>query len=237
MNRVRCTRISMPTPFLVGPVNVHLLCGDAAVLIDAGFDSPGGRDALESGLKRAKMKPKDLDAILITHGHLDHFGMAARLKEESGAEVWVHRSERLFLERYPASYERVLKRFLRYGRRHGFGEDEFEGMFRLYREYRSFGAPVTPDRYFKEGEKAVFGSLELEPIFSPGHTAGSTCLLDTGTGRLFTGDSVLEQITPVGAAGADDLVHHLGCLAQGSVQHVIGHETDGQRDATGAGQG
>src|SRR5210317_1956328 len=111
MIRLRCTRITMPTPFVVGPVNVHLLTGDAAVLVDAGFDSPDGVLALESGLQRAGMTVKDLDAILITHGHLDHFGLAARLKEASGAEVWAHRSERLFLERYPASHDRVLKRF------------------------------------------------------------------------------------------------------------------------------
>jgi glyoxylase-like metal-dependent hydrolase (beta-lactamase superfamily II) len=80
-----------------GAVNVFLIRGDGgAILVDAG--NPGQADHIlaqlaehtSTSLSAGGVAPHDLRLILITHGHVDHFGSAAELRERTGAPVAIH---------------------------------------------------------------------------------------------------------------------------------------------------
>ncbi len=80
-------QIVVPTPFAVGPVNCYVALSDPITLIDVGPRQPDSRAALHAGLSELGLKTSDLRRIIITHAHADHYGLAAELVRESGAEL------------------------------------------------------------------------------------------------------------------------------------------------------
>jgi glyoxylase-like metal-dependent hydrolase (beta-lactamase superfamily II) len=82
--------ISVPTPFLVGPVNCLLYRGEALTLFDTGPRTDDAWEALNAGLAAEGVTIRDLERVVLTHHHIDHCGLLARVVEVSGAETWAH---------------------------------------------------------------------------------------------------------------------------------------------------
>ena len=83
------TRIETPTPWSgVGPVNAYLVEGSPLTLVDSGFNSPQGQNALRLSLASRELFLESIERILVTHGHPDHYGMVALIQESSGATVY-----------------------------------------------------------------------------------------------------------------------------------------------------
>ena len=100
-------RLSLPTPFPVGPVNVYLLTGKPLTLIDTGPKYPAARAALESGLAALGYRVEDLRCIVLTHHHADHVGLAGELAARSRATVFTHAWNVTLLANY--AQERAAK--------------------------------------------------------------------------------------------------------------------------------
>ncbi len=88
-------RIVIPVPFLEagGPVNAFAIeeAGGGFALFDSGIATDEGRAALEQGLADRRLSVANLTRIIVSHGHVDHYGNAQELSERSGAKVHVHR--------------------------------------------------------------------------------------------------------------------------------------------------
>ena len=70
----------------LGIVNAHLvLCEQGCILVDAGL--PGSEKRIQRALRSAGLSFKDIKLIVVTHGHVDHAGSAASLRELSGAPI------------------------------------------------------------------------------------------------------------------------------------------------------
>jgi glyoxylase-like metal-dependent hydrolase (beta-lactamase superfamily II) len=191
------TRIELPTPYAVGPVNVWVHVGESVVLVDAGASTRTSFDLLELGLMKAGVAWRDVDALLLTHGHLDHFGMGRRIRDVTRARVHAHAEERDFLERYPTSLREMSQLFGAASRGHGFPSAAYDAVARHYGDSVESGESVPVDVEVRDGEQLAFGRLTLEVVHTPGHTSGATCFIDRSTGTLLSGDTVLESITPV----------------------------------------
>src|SRR5574342_224709 len=63
---------------------------DWVVLIDTGSGSERSNATLEAGLAVAGVRPSDLTHVLLTHGHVDHYGGLPYLRERTKALVGVH---------------------------------------------------------------------------------------------------------------------------------------------------
>jgi glyoxylase-like metal-dependent hydrolase (beta-lactamase superfamily II) len=150
----------------------HLLCGlerREAVLIDAGLVGEMGR--LAATLSRLHLGWSDIRAILLTHGHLDHVGNLARLKELSGAPIFAHPAEQPHIDgRYPY---RGAARFC----------GAMEAVGRAVLRYRA----VPIDEPLMPGAALPFwGGLEV--VHLPGHTAGHCGFYSRRFNLLFSGD-------------------------------------------------
>jgi glyoxylase-like metal-dependent hydrolase (beta-lactamase superfamily II) len=81
----------------VRETNCYLLQAEGGtILIDPG--PPGVGDKVIAGAAEADVGPGDVRLILISHGHLDHYGAAEEIQAWCGAPVAAHRGEAAFTE-------------------------------------------------------------------------------------------------------------------------------------------
>ena len=80
-------RLSIPTPFMVGRVNAYLIEDSPLTLIDSGPNSAKALDELEQQLRELGHEIEDIELLIVSHQHIDHFGLASILARRSGAEV------------------------------------------------------------------------------------------------------------------------------------------------------
>ncbi|MFW9806494.1 MAG: MBL fold metallo-hydrolase [Candidatus Thorarchaeota archaeon] len=90
------SRIEIPTPFPVGSMNCYLIEGSPLTLIDTGPKTAKALTPIQNALRNFSYELSDIEQILITHGHLDHIGLAAEFVKErkrvygSPTKVWIH---------------------------------------------------------------------------------------------------------------------------------------------------
>jgi hydroxyacylglutathione hydrolase len=169
--------------------NVYLIDGgDELALVDSGtgLDS----DGILANVSALGHDPRRIRHLFLTHAHGDHAGGAAGLRAQLGARVYLSDAERAALE---AGDEVALG--LDVARRNGY----YPADYRL--------PPCAVAHPLGEGERVRCGRLELEVLATPGHSAGSTCLvLEGAEGRaLFAGDTVFAggKISLLVIPGAD----------------------------------
>jgi glyoxylase-like metal-dependent hydrolase (beta-lactamase superfamily II) len=169
-----------------GVVNWYLVeTEEGPVAVDAGFPT---------AWKQIEPRVRELRAIVLTHGHVDHCGFAPRAQKEAGVPVFVPRGDERIVrspipiarsERFPASY--VLK----------------EGATRrLYlRALRARGVRAHTLRTFEtygHGDALPGG---LRAIATPGHTEGHTALHLPDRDVVFVGDAIVTRDPYTGREG------------------------------------
>ncbi len=186
---MRIIALSLPTPYPVGPVNAYLLPGPPVTLVDCGPKSDEAREALEAGLGRAGVTVAEIERLVITHGHLDHFGLAATVAA-GGAEVYAHPADlpKLRGERWLVQPVRTLVAEA------GFAPELAETLLDVFRRYRKHFDDITPAHLVTDGDRLEFADGTLEVLHTPGHAQGHVCLRDSDA--LISGDLLLEEISP-----------------------------------------
>ena len=116
-----------------------------------------------------------LDAIWITHGHIDHAGGAMDLKDATGVEII------------------------------GPHQDDQPLLSRLEDQARMFGLPgrvrnAVPDRWLNEGDTLAIGAHRFEVLHTPGHSPGHVVFFDRDARFLHAGDVLFA-----GSIGRTDL--------------------------------
>jgi len=175
--------------------NCYLLTdGDAWTLVDAAF--PHTWSPLIRAAHELDLRMRDLQGIVLTHGHFDHVGVAARAVEELGVPVFVHGGDRI-LAAHPYRYRRERSPLL---------------YPLLYpRSFVPVASMVRAGALRVRGVEAVSelpgtGTLDLpgrpEVVFTPGHTYGHCGLLLRDRETLLTGDALVTLDPYKGRRGA-----------------------------------
>lgn len=168
-------------------VNAYVVAeSDGLTLVDCGWKADDVLAALHDGLAAFGFALGDVRRVLVTHQHFDHYGLAGTLHRAGVAEVMMHARD----------WERVQEVI---GRRQQV--DALENTFLERNGYRPQGtdegpgsrAELTPPtRFLDDGDRV--GRLTV--LWTPGHAPGHLCFLDTSSGKLLTGDHILDPITP-----------------------------------------
>lgn len=190
-------RLEIPTPFAIGALNAYLLEGPPLTLIDAGPHTEEAQRALRAQIEALGFRPEQVERLLITHPHLDHFGLARWLKEACGCRVYAHPEAVAEMRDFAAHYERERAYFERLMVEMGMPLQTAQLITRLPAGFAVLAPPVEVDQTLQEGDPVPVevGGSRLEPVDVPGHSPGSLCFHLKGEGALFSGDHILEEIT------------------------------------------
>jgi glyoxylase-like metal-dependent hydrolase (beta-lactamase superfamily II) len=170
-------------------INGYLLEDDCGLtLIDCGWKADDVRAALDEGLALSGYAVRDIKRLLITHFHFDHYGLAGTLIAKGVPELGMHERDWAFLK---ARKERrgetdsIVDAWLEHNGLKVEPDDDEDSVYDRF-DY------VEPTRMLEDGERV--GRLRVK--WTPGHSPGHLCFVDTVSGRTFTGDHVLDPVTP-----------------------------------------
>jgi hydroxyacylglutathione hydrolase len=145
----------------VGPLqcNCSILGDEAtheALVVDPGAD-------IEDILAIVAAHRLTVKAIYITHAHIDHIGGAMRLREKTGAPIYMHAKDTQQL-----------------------------GLLDMQAQWIGMPTPgaVSIDQWVKDMDRVRFGGHAATVLHTPGHTEGSTCLYLPEERKLIAGDTL-----------------------------------------------
>lgn len=170
---------------------MHLVGRDPVTLVDTGPLTEDAWEALGHGLARHGFRIGDVERLVLTHGHQDHFGLAARIQRLGKARLFGGRLDRgHFLGRRNGRF--LLDALTRAG----FGGAARLTMVAMTVAVDRFAEPLSTWNELSGGEVLPGDGWSVLVRSVPGHTPGSLSFEVPEAGVLFTGDTVLRDITP-----------------------------------------
>lgn len=189
-------QLELPTPFAVGPVNVYLATDEPITLIDTGPRDDATRAALDAELSRLGLACSNIQRILITHAHSDHFGLAGEIvRAASSIEVWTHPYNRAWLGDYEAERAARLAFYTRILLEAGVPPEERERIEKGRRESGDVAEAVQVDRAIDEGASVTFAGKDWAVYHMPGHAGGMVCFFEPESRTLLSSDHLLRDIS------------------------------------------
>jgi glyoxylase-like metal-dependent hydrolase (beta-lactamase superfamily II) len=188
-------RLAIPTPFMVGRVNAYLIEDSPLTLVDSGPNSGKALDELEQALSARGHAIEDIELLVITHQHIDHFGLAAILAWRSGAEVAALAS----LAPYLQDYRQAAELDDRYAERmmllHGIPADVVTALRAVSASFRAWGSAVEVTRPLHDGEELELRDRSLRVLHRPGHSPSDTVFLDESRSLMLAADHLIKHIS------------------------------------------
>src|SRR3990172_7897692 len=194
--------IPIPVPFQQagGPVNVYLVeeADGGLLMFDSGLGTPEAEAALASGFSRAGRRFDEVERIVISHGHVDHYGAVRTVMERAGRPipVFAHRADNPKIAESGWRWSERMPLYAAYLARLGVPPQILTAIGKEVA--RGFGMArrvpeVTP---LEPGETLLAKHVALEVHHMPGHTPGLLFLYDRRHRLFLSGDPLLEKVSP-----------------------------------------
>ncbi len=195
-------RIPVPVPFpqAGGPVNVYAIeeAGGGLLLFDSGLGTPDGYAALEAGFAALGRRFSEVTRIVVSHGHVDHYGAARFVQERHGGElpVYAHPADAPKMTEAGPRWHDQAPRYGAYLARLGVPADVLLAVARQGERSFSLARRIPSALPVGEGEVIRTRHLELRVLHMPGHTPGLVCLHDARARLVLSDDHLLEKVSP-----------------------------------------
>ncbi|NKQ34804.1 MAG: MBL fold metallo-hydrolase [Chloroflexi bacterium] len=178
--------------------NIYIINdGDQLILVDCGSGFAQANDELVAGFTAVAeqfhipISLSDIDHILITHGHIDHFGGLPFVRQFTDAPIGVHILDRRVLSNHE---ERAIFAALRVGlflEGAGVSPKKRQELMQVYLFGKQYYQSLPVQFLLEEGQPTVGG---IQVYHAPGHCPGQVCLQVDDV--LLTADHILSRITP-----------------------------------------
>jgi len=194
-------RLVLPLPFPgLNRVNAYLLAGDDPALVDCGIylidvEADHGWPDLVAALDATGVSPAAVKRLIVTHPHIDHYGMAGRFLKETGADLFMHSETQRDLEIF-RDPDTVKARLREMYAEHGVSGADLDELT-AYEDWRGFVSEVVdPTNPLEGDERFEIGTRTWEVHHTPGHSRAHICLWSEADRILISGDHLLPTITP-----------------------------------------
>ncbi len=177
-------------------------------LVDTGSGMGRSNDDLLAGFRQIgerygkSYSLRDIERIIITHGHIDHFGGLAFVLEQTNASVGIHELDLRVLTNYEERVIVATKALGIYFDRAGIAPSLREALFSMYGFAKKHVASIDVD-FSIEDEQIIDG---MEFIHTPGHCPGQVCIRLGDI--LLSADHVLSRTTP--HQSPESITHYMG---------------------------
>lgn len=210
MTKARAVRIPLRA------ANSYLVMGNKTIIVDTG--DPGYSQKILQAMQAHDIKKSDVSMILLTHGHIDHFGSVYELKRQLDVPVAIHKIDEPYLlsgtqaPLYPThAGARLIK---------AIGRD-----LQVNKRY-----DLQADIVFEEELDLNKYGVDARVVATPGHTLGSASLV-MPDGKAVVGDLLVRRYLFFGKAGRPPFLHDKTrhtesvqkLLAMGVVEFLPGH--------------
>ncbi len=125
---------------------------------------PGEENStIENYITKKELKPV---AVLLTHGHFDHIGAVDFVREKYGVKAYAAAAEKATLE---------------------------DAGINLSFQFPGGALSIEADEWLSDGQEIELLGEKVRCLLTPGHTKGGMCFYFTGSGMLFSGDTLFQQ--------------------------------------------
>jgi glyoxylase-like metal-dependent hydrolase (beta-lactamase superfamily II) len=192
-------QFQVPIPFKLRDINLYLVKDtNGCLLIDTGTNTPATAATLQASLAQLGVTFADLRYVVITHFHSDHAGLAGLIQQQSTAQILMHADSKRFLglwndaEGQGPVYMAPEAFFLQ----HGLPEASLQAFQAMRQRFQSLTLPFEVTHQVDDGETIQVAGTDWQMVFTPGHAVGHICVYCPQLRLAFTGDHLLQRITP-----------------------------------------
>ncbi|HRQ38204.1 MAG TPA: MBL fold metallo-hydrolase [Chloroflexota bacterium] len=177
--------------------NIYLIAGDEGwILVDCGSGLEQANADLLAGFTAVTeqftpVSLPDVRHILITHGHIDHFGGLPFVRQHTDAPIGVHVLDRRVLSSHEERAVFASRRVAQFLESAGVSEEHQQQLMQVYLFAKRYYQSVPVQFLLEEGQPTV---SDIQVFHTPGHCSGQVCLLVDDV--LLTADHILARITP-----------------------------------------
>jgi glyoxylase-like metal-dependent hydrolase (beta-lactamase superfamily II) len=193
------TIYSFPVQSFPGLINnIYLVSsGDHLILVDCGSGIPEANEALQAGVTAVSAKYdktitlSNVDTILITHGHIDHFGGLPFVRQFTDAPIGIHVLDRRVLSNHEERVVFASSRLDNFLESAGVSEKHRQELMNVYLFSKNYYSSIPVQFLLEEGKPTV---SDIGVYHVPGHCPGQVCLMVDDV--MLTADHILSRITP-----------------------------------------
>ncbi|MFD2370340.1 MBL fold metallo-hydrolase [Brevibacillus sp. GCM10020057] len=187
-------QVSLPLSFWNDRVYAYMGQTDGKwTLVDTGIYGSDTRKAWEAAFARHGIAPEtDIERILLTHHHADHFGFAGEMQQWTGAQVLLPT-----VEQELAAHAWTPEGFRAFYRAQGLPEEIISELADNATAMNRQIPPVPQDvADLPENTTYRIGELMFEALKMPGHTSGHICFYNRDEQILISGDHFTREVIP-----------------------------------------
>ena len=198
LENIHAVAIPMPEPPGLVTANVYAVGKGPVTLIDAGPKLPDSFGLIKEQFRLAGLDVGDVERIIITHGHVDHFGLAISIQEAAGhpVECFIHPEDSWRVSRESLLEEQLSERMERFMAMADIPHTEIQVLKKRFSSFRALADPLDEISIMEDGDEFTGDGYHLKIIHTPGHSPGSSCLYESRQRILFSGDHIIKHITP-----------------------------------------
>ncbi len=191
------TQIKVPLPFPLRWVNSYLIRGsNGYTLIDPGLHTQESEACWIDAMKEMKITFNDIEQVVLTHHHPDHYGMSGWFQIQSDAPVYLSEPSYRLAIRLWGEEQTLTQELYLFFLRHGMEPSLARQMIPHMDSFIPLVSPQPKITLMNEGELITLGDTAYRSIMTSGHATGHLSFYNENTQIMFCGDQVIPQISP-----------------------------------------